>query len=397
MFGPNAKKQDDSVELVGLDVQFVSGVGKPATGESFLLYKSAAPKEEAECDKPEAESEEEETAEGEDPKAKKKGKKKPEEAAWVPPIATSESENGPETKKGVTARKEATKMSETQKELGPLQSVVRAMAQAVGLTIADEAMVEGVKHLEALATEKATGKAPKDDTGAKAPSYPANENKVVTPSNFTGQAPSDDKTNGGPIKSKADKMFEGAVTQQAETVQGSLAPSTGAIGGDIVQGTPLYKSQVDEWLAKLEAQAPNKAAVAAAKEVLATAFDAPQPEPQPEVITSAEVEALVLAGLEPVAKAVEEVIESIAALRAELETSKAAKSADDTRLAELTAKVDDILVTVEGMQTRAVTKSVERAPMMKSRVPAPSRPMRAESEEDRNWAGSAFDYAAQIG
>ncbi len=463
MFG--TKKQqpaDDSIELVGLDVRFVSGVGTPATGEKFLLYKAADGKPEDCADdekgeKPESDAEE---ADEKSPKKKKKGQ----EAAWTPPIAaTSDSENGPEVKKGdqkkytwaacmrdnagekdpsavcanlarkvssdsnktaksgdftgqdillpadadlvallVEARKEAQTMTEEVKQDNPLQAFVRTMAQAVGLTLADDAMVEGVKHLEALQeAAKATGKAPKDDTGSAAPSYPANENKVPYPSNITGQAPSDDKTKGGPIKTKADKMFEGAVVQQPETVSGSIAPQTrsSADGDTIVAGTPLYKSAVDEFLARLEAQAPNKAAVAAAKDALASVFDAPAAEDETAALTRDEVESMVMAGLTPIVEEVEKASKSLDEIRAALETVKAAKSEPDPALVELRGMVEDLMTAFQGIETRVTHKSAEtRMPLLKSRVPVNTgRPARAESEEDATWSGSPFDIAANMG
>lgn len=456
------KVADDSIELVGLEVQFVSGVGQPATGEKFLLYKSADGKRESD----EGEHDTESMA-GAPPDPKKKKKK---DETWVPPIATSESENGPEEAKKTNtksdieaeapsddmkgkkyqwsacmrdnanekdpaavcatlarnasgnkaaksadytgqdiwlpsdadlvamimeARKEA-RMTQEVPQSNFIQDFIRTLANAAGMPLASDAQVEANKHLEALA-QKASGEAPSDDLGGKKPKYAPGANKVVTPSSFTGQAPTDEPGNGPPIASKASKLFEGEATQMPEVIQGSMAANTGSIGSGLVQGTPLYKSAVDEFVARLEAQAPNKEAVAAAKAALAGAFDTPAPVVVEEEAPLSQdlIKELVMTGMEPMIAAFETVAEQMEALRADMEAIKATKSVNDPQVVELTAKVDDVIEAVEALEARVASKSTVVRPVIKSRVPAETQP--AARRDAGVWEDSAFGVAASIG
>lgn len=306
-------KKDENVELVDLDVRFVSGVADPATGKGFLLMKS--------------------------------------QDGGTPMQNTSE---------------------------------VEKLSTALGFEL--------LKQMVADFLGKAKGKAPGDDAGQGTPAAQSSTNTLPA----AAPAAHD------PAPATASTTKDGSkVTQQPQVVQGSAV--TGAVGGDTVQGQPVTKSLVDEFLARVEAQAVNKEAVEAAREALTDAFS-PAEEAGEEEEDMANVEELiqetVIKGLDPIVDAIgalEERLDRIESFLSEddgeeveepkQETQKARKSVDDDTM-------EEVLRALKSMSTRLEVMETRRQPVIKSRVPRESSEGRSTPEAGV-WAGSPFDAAAR--
>lgn len=212
---PLTKDDPEAVELLDLDVRFVSGVGEPATGKRWLLLKS---------------------------------------------------------KDGLPTETNGVNMNEDNRET-ILRELGLKISRALGIQTADETLVEATDALKAIA-EKASGKAPKDDAGSGEPSY-AGMNKPKN--NLPGQAPDTSSTKAPKVAEKAAPEYEGEATWQAELTDGQ--PVTGLETRQILMGKPVTKSVALDVLSSLEGNVTNPEALREAREALFAAFEEPQEEP----------------------------------------------------------------------------------------------------------------------
>lgn len=366
-------KDDDANELIDLDVRHVSGVGEPATGIRFLLMKSTEPEPQGEGKHyPWGQCVADQTADGKSEESARKicatigrrsslpNKIKAREAAskGLPPLTEF---MGKDIQLPADADLQAlTEEAVMEVENTELRGIGERIANAFGVVPADGALAEALDLIKGYLAraEKASGKAPKDDAGKGEPRY----NNSPT-HNFSGQAPTDDKS--APKLGKAG-VDGSTATQQVQT-QGT--PAADASTESIVQGAPapstgpaaLYKS-MSEVLANAEKHAANREAFQAAREAMEAAFAQP-PAPQEEAhMTENEVSEMLLKGLDPIIEVVERL---------------------ESTITDLTAKV-------EALETRTTNADAAR-PVAKSRVPAVTEPARKGQDV---WSDSPFAVAA---
>lgn len=297
--------KEDATELLDLDVRFVSGVGEPATGKRFLLFKA---KEGAPMDE-------------------------------VQPTPAPE-------------------QPDLMAELG------RRLAVAFGVRTADDSLTEATKAMQQIAsalTTKAKGQAPADDTSGT-PSYAG----MNTPKkNLPGKAPTDDATN----PKLAEKGVDGTTAaDQPDTLVGSEVTTpnrrTVQAGTPVV---PVTKSVVQRMLSKLAADAPNPQALADAQAALEAAFQTPEPEE--EHMRDEEVRDLLLKALEPIIDAVEELQGQADTLTKSLEAAEDPRVDQVIKQLEyLGERFDRIETSLSAFANRTAAEPAQR-PVAKTRVP----------------------------
>lgn len=386
---PDEEIEDpEAVELLGLDVRYVSGVSEPATGKQFLLYKSK--QGDGMADKPKAKHypwdkcvADQKAAGADDPAAvcasiarRSSLPNKVKAAKSLLPLTdfynldfdVPEDMNMDDL---ITAAQADLKSAEPQNHAsGLLAELGKNLARAFGVMPADDALLKAIALLQQVAEKQAGGTIVTDDTGHGKPQYKGNR-----PYAAHSMVDDDDAAKPGMTAPGTSQK------QMADVVAGT--PGTGDTpGSDTVLGQPVTKSAFMGMLSKLESQASNPAALEQARVALEEAF-AP-PGGTEDHMKEQEVRDLLLKTLDPIIEAVEEVQAAVEAVD---------QNALTEQMAALTQQIANVNVRLDALSGQVTNEPAQR-PTAKSRIPPVHTQPAAKG--DALWAGSPFDIAAQV-